>query len=189
MSAPAGKQPAFPQAAWPTVSYFDEFYKLPAYFNGEAVITVYHAPAANTDGDSIVHFRRSEVISAGDIFSTVSYPMIDLTKGGSVHGVIDGLNKILDLAFAEDRSQGGTWIVPSARTAIRYRRRGLVPEYGRDDPRPGSGPDRQGHDARAGESGAPLDRLRRALRLDNGSLDDRRCSSRRCIEAYQESEK
>jgi glyoxylase-like metal-dependent hydrolase (beta-lactamase superfamily II) len=112
MSAPAGKQPAFPQAAWPSVSYFDEFYKLPAYFNGEG-ITVYHAPAANTDGDSIVHFRRSEVISAGDVFSTVSYPMIDIEKGGSVDGVIGGLNKILDLSFAEYRSQGGTWIVPS----------------------------------------------------------------------------
>ena len=52
----------------------------PTYFNGEAVI-VYHAPAANTDGDSIVFFRRSEVISAGDIFSTVSYPVIDVAKG------------------------------------------------------------------------------------------------------------
>ena len=112
MSAPAGKQAAFPQAAWPSVSYFDEFYKLPAYFNGEG-ITVYFAPAANTDGDSIVQFRHSEVISAGDIFSTVSYPLIDVAKGGSVDGVIDGLNKILDLSFAEYRSQGGTWIIPS----------------------------------------------------------------------------
>ena len=73
---------------------------------------VYHEPAANTDGDSIVLFRRSEVISAGDIFSTISYPVIDLARGGSVQGVISGLNHILDLAFAEYRSQGGTWIVP-----------------------------------------------------------------------------
>jgi glyoxylase-like metal-dependent hydrolase (beta-lactamase superfamily II) len=112
MSAPAGKEPPTPQAAWPTVSYFDDFLKLPAYFNGDPVI-VYHAPAANTDGDSIVFFRRSDVISAGDLFSTVSYPVIDVAKGGSVEGVIRGLNNILDLAFAEYRSQGGTWIVPS----------------------------------------------------------------------------
>jgi glyoxylase-like metal-dependent hydrolase (beta-lactamase superfamily II) len=112
MSAPAGKEPPSPQRSWPTVSYFDEFYKFPAFFNGEGV-TVYHAPAANTDGDSIVWFRRSEVISAGEIFSTVSYPVIDIAKGGSVDGVIAGLNRILDLAFAEYRSQGGTWIVPS----------------------------------------------------------------------------
>ena len=73
---------------------------------------VYYAPAANTDGDSFVFFRRSDVIAAGDLFSTVSYPVIDVDKGGSIDGVIAGLNQILDLAFAEYRSQGGTWIVP-----------------------------------------------------------------------------
>jgi glyoxylase-like metal-dependent hydrolase (beta-lactamase superfamily II) len=112
ISAPAGRQAAMPEAAWPTDTYFDEFFKLPAYFNGEAVI-MHHAPAANTDGDSFVYFRRSEVISAGNLFSTVSYPVIDLTKGGTIQGVLDGLNKILDLAVAEYRSQGGTWIIPS----------------------------------------------------------------------------
>ena len=53
------------------------------------------------------------MISAGNLFSTVSYPVIDLAKGGTIQGVLDGLNKILDLAVAEYRSQGGTWIVPS----------------------------------------------------------------------------
>ena len=100
-----------PTGAVPTDSFFDEFHKLPEYFNGEAVI-VYHEPSANTDGDSIVFFRRSEVISAGNIFSTVSYPFIDLEKGGTIQGVIKGLNHILDLAVAEYRSQGGTWIIP-----------------------------------------------------------------------------
>jgi len=100
-----------PAAAQPTDTYFDEFQKLPEYFNGEAVI-VYHAPSANTDGDSLVFFRHSEVISAGNLLSTVSYPTIDVDKGGSIQGVIDGLNRILDLAVAEYRGQGGTWIVP-----------------------------------------------------------------------------
>ena len=59
---------------------FDEFHKLSEYVNGEAVI-VYHAPAANTDGDSFVFFRHSEVISAGNLFSTVSYPLIDIDQG------------------------------------------------------------------------------------------------------------
>jgi cyclase len=112
MTASAGKPGAIPERAWPTDTYFDEFFKLPEYFNGEAVI-VYHEPAANTDADSIVFFRHSEVISAGNIFSTVSYPVIDLEKGGSINGVINGLNHILDLAVAEYRSQGGTWIIPS----------------------------------------------------------------------------
>jgi hypothetical protein len=60
-----------------------------------------------------VFFRHSEVISAGNIFSTVSYPVIEREKGGSIQGVIKGLNHILDLAVAEYRGQGGTWIIPS----------------------------------------------------------------------------
>jgi hypothetical protein len=111
MSAPAGKASPLPAAAWPTDTYFDEFHKLPEYVNGEAVI-VYHAPNAATDGDSIVFFRHSEVIAAGNLFSTVGYPVIEVDKGGSINGVIAGLNKILDLAVAEYRAQGGTWIVP-----------------------------------------------------------------------------
>ena len=100
-----------PAAAQPTDTFFDEFQKLPEYFNGEAVI-LYGAPAANTDGDSLVYFRHSEVIAAGNLLSSISYPVIDLEKGGSIQGVIDGLNKILDLAVAEYRGQGGTWVIP-----------------------------------------------------------------------------
>jgi glyoxylase-like metal-dependent hydrolase (beta-lactamase superfamily II) len=112
MTSPGGKQPAPPPSAQPTDTYFDELHKLPNYFNGEAVV-VYHAPAANTDGDSLVFFRRSEVIAAGNVFSTVSYPVVDVEKGGTIQGVIDGLNKIIDLAVPEYRSQGGTWVIPS----------------------------------------------------------------------------
>jgi glyoxylase-like metal-dependent hydrolase (beta-lactamase superfamily II) len=106
----ASKQPAYPEAGWPTDTFFDDLHKLPEYVNGEAVI-VYHAPAT-TDADSLVFFRHSEVIHAGSIFSTISYPVIDADKGGSIQGVIDGLNHILDLAVAEYRAQGGTWIIP-----------------------------------------------------------------------------
>ena len=111
MSAGEDEPWAMDREAWPTESFYSSIYKMTAYFNGEAVI-VYHEPAANTDGDSIVFFRHSEVISAGDIFSTVSYPRIDLDRGGSVQGVIAGLNHILDMAVAEYRSQAGTWIIP-----------------------------------------------------------------------------
>jgi len=111
MSNPGPGQPAIPAVAQPTDTYFDELHKLPEYVNGEAVI-VYHAPAATTDGDSLVFFRHSEVISAGSLYSTVSYPVIDIEKGGSVQGVLAGLNRILDLAVAEYRGQGGTWVIP-----------------------------------------------------------------------------
>jgi glyoxylase-like metal-dependent hydrolase (beta-lactamase superfamily II) len=112
MSAPAGKTPAAPTAAQPTDTFFDELHKLPQFFNGEAVV-LYYEPNANTDADSIVYFRHSEVIAAGNIFSTVSYPVIDLQNDGSIQGVINGLNHILDLAVAEYRGQGGTWVIPS----------------------------------------------------------------------------
>jgi hypothetical protein len=111
MSTPRGKTPAAPAAAWPSETFFDEFHKLSEYINGEAVI-LYSAPAANTSGDSFVFFRHSEVIAAGNLMSTVSYPTIDVAGGGSINGVIAGLNRILDVAVAEYRAQGGTWIVP-----------------------------------------------------------------------------
>jgi cyclase len=111
LSGPTDDPWATEEASWPTESFYSEIYKLSAYFNGEAVIA-YHEPAANTDGDMIVFFRHSEVISAGDLYSTVAYPRIYRQRGGSVQGVIAGLNHILDLAVAEYRSQGGTWIIP-----------------------------------------------------------------------------
>jgi len=111
MSAPTGKQPPAPAGAQPTDTYHREFFKLSDWFNGEPVIA-YHEPAAYSDGDSIVFFRHSEVINAGEILNTVNYPVIDVSKGGSINGIINGLNHILDVAVAETRSQGGTWIIP-----------------------------------------------------------------------------
>jgi cyclase len=102
---------AVPEDLWPSDTYHRAFYKLSEYFNGEPVVA-YHAPKAHTDGDSLVYFRHSEVIAAGNVFSTVSYPAIDTEKGGTINGTIAALNTILDLAVAEARSQGGTWIIP-----------------------------------------------------------------------------
>ena len=81
------------------------------YFNGES-IQLLHQPKAHTDGDTMVHFRRSDVISAGDIYVTDSYPVIDLASGGNIQGVIDGLNRLLDLAIPEHHEEGGTLIIP-----------------------------------------------------------------------------
>jgi glyoxylase-like metal-dependent hydrolase (beta-lactamase superfamily II) len=94
-----------------TDAYFTEFYKVNRFFNGEG-IQIIHVPSGHTDGDSIVWFRGSDVISAGDILETRRYPTINLERGGSVQGVIDGLNAIIDLAYPEFRGQGGTIIIP-----------------------------------------------------------------------------
>src|SRR4051812_5095347 len=60
--------------AWPTDTYLPE--EKDIYFNKEAVM-LYHEPHAHTDGDSIVFFRKSDIVVAGDVFVTTSYPFID----------------------------------------------------------------------------------------------------------------
>jgi glyoxylase-like metal-dependent hydrolase (beta-lactamase superfamily II) len=81
------------------------------FFNGEAVM-VYHLPAAHTDGDSIVFFRKSDVISAGDIFTPGRWPIIHLDRGGSVQGTLDALNYILKLTVPAKYQDGGTLVIP-----------------------------------------------------------------------------
>ena len=109
MSAPAGAQAPTPVVAWPTQTFSGK--RKEFFYNGEAVQVV-HLPSAHTDGDSVVFFRRSDVIAAGDVYSTVSYPVIDLQRGGSIAGVLDGLNQLLDLVVSGEKTEGGTMIVP-----------------------------------------------------------------------------
>ena len=101
----------YPENAWALETFYTPIYKMSQFINGEGIV-VYHAPAAITDGDSFVHFRYSDVISAGDVYTSDRYPMIDVAKGGTIQGVIDGLNKILEIAVPEFRHQGGTMIIP-----------------------------------------------------------------------------
>lgn len=80
-------------------------------FNGEAVF-LYHVPGAHTDGDIVVHFRGSDVLVAGDIFVTTTYPVFDREAGGGVQGFIDGLNLLLDIAVPAYLQEGGTYVIP-----------------------------------------------------------------------------
>lgn len=110
MVAPNTKDAA-PQDAWPTDTFTTAEKNL--FFNDEA-IKIIHEPSANTDGNSIVFFRRSDVVSTGDIFSTVSYPRIDLERGGSFQGIIDALNQLLyQVTVPGPKQERGTMIVPS----------------------------------------------------------------------------
>ena len=95
----------------PTETYGTPNYKLSWFFNNEGV-QLFHAPAAHSDADSLVYFRYSDVLAAGEVYNTVTYPVIDVQKGGTIEGEIDGLAQILDIAYAEFRSQGGTVILP-----------------------------------------------------------------------------
>lgn len=107
----ARREPPVAVHAQPTDTYFTPFFKLGMHFNGEGIQLV-HQPAAHTDGDSLVWFRGSDVIATGDVFSMDAYPRIRLADGGTIDGVVEALNAILDLAYAEFRLEGGTLIVP-----------------------------------------------------------------------------
>ena len=109
VSAPTGKQSALPPDGWPTNTFFNDEKKL--FFNGEG-IEVIHMPEAHTDGDSIVFFRRSDVIATGDLFTTTMYPVIDVAAGGNIQGIVEALDRIVDMIIPVYGQEGGTLVVP-----------------------------------------------------------------------------
>ena len=99
-----------PDRSRPYNTFFEEARDFP--FNGEPVM-LYHGGAASSDADTTVFFRRSDVIVAGELYSTTSYPVIDLANGGSVAGLVAALNRILELAVPSKYLQdGGTYVIP-----------------------------------------------------------------------------
>jgi glyoxylase-like metal-dependent hydrolase (beta-lactamase superfamily II) len=96
MTAPTGKTSPFPIGATPTETF--DFPRKYMYLNGEG-IELLHQPAAHTDGDVIVFFRRSDVVMAGDVLDTTRFPVIDAARGGSINGEIAALNRLVDLAI------------------------------------------------------------------------------------------
>jgi glyoxylase-like metal-dependent hydrolase (beta-lactamase superfamily II) len=94
---------------WPTDSFEGTLKTL--FVTGEP-IEIIHQPAAHTNGDLMVFFRKSDVIVAGDVFSTDRYPVIDAKHGGTLNGVLDGLNHLIDIAIPEFNSMGGTRVIP-----------------------------------------------------------------------------
>ena len=96
-----------PSDAWPTLTFLDE---KKFAFNGEAIELF--AEKGHTDGDALVLFRGSNVISVGDVFRTTGYPVIDLARGGSIQGEVKALNHILDLTVPRSMQEGGTMVIP-----------------------------------------------------------------------------
>ena len=109
MSAPTGKVAPTASDGWPSDTFLQG--RRRKYYNDEAV-EIFWAPNAITDGDSFVHFRRSDVIVTGDLFTTTQYPFIDTKNGGSLQGLIAALNKILDKTVYKHQGEGGTLIIP-----------------------------------------------------------------------------
>jgi cyclase len=103
------KQSQVPEKLWPNDEYFQPSKDFS--FNGEAVL-VYHVPDASTDGDSMVHFRRSDVLATGAVFTPGLYPLIHVERGGSIQGLIDALNQILRITVPLKYEEGGTYVIP-----------------------------------------------------------------------------
>ena len=117
-----GATSPFPIDSWPSETFLER--RRTMYFNDEG-IEILHQPAAHTDGDTIVFFRKSDVIVAGNIIDTDRFPVIDLARGGSLKGEIDALNRIIEMAIppgpfvglprgpnASAPQQGGTDVLP-----------------------------------------------------------------------------
>lgn len=81
------------------------------YFNGEAIF-LRHIPRAHTDGDVLVYFRGSDVLVAGDVFVTTTFPIIDRASDGGIEGFVAGLNAMLDITVPKYLQEGGTYVVP-----------------------------------------------------------------------------
>jgi glyoxylase-like metal-dependent hydrolase (beta-lactamase superfamily II) len=103
-----GQTPVSP-AALPTDTFFNA--RRDMLFNDEA-IQMFHQPNAHTDGDILIHFRKADVVTTGDLFTTVMYPFIDASNGGTVDGYIKALNNILAITVPSNVNEGGTMVIP-----------------------------------------------------------------------------
>jgi len=110
MASPTGNETPARTAALPLDTYVGGGVK--DLFVNDDGIQVIHISAAHTDGDSIVYFRKNDVVSAGDIFVTTGYPVIDVERGGGIEGEIEGLNRLLDIMIPGRAEEGGTIVIP-----------------------------------------------------------------------------
>lgn len=102
MAAMNRRTPPSPKAALPVVTFTDG---VTFHINGDSVTAV-HVPPAHTDGDAIVHFLKANVVHMGDVFNNTGFPFIDLSSGGSVHGIVTAADRTLA------RIDAATKIVP-----------------------------------------------------------------------------
>jgi glyoxylase-like metal-dependent hydrolase (beta-lactamase superfamily II) len=104
-----GREQPLPLAFWPTVTFFTA--KRTLYFNDEPIELLWQ-PAAHSDGDLLVFFRRSDVVVAGEVFNVDTFPVIDVARGGSIQGEIDALNRIIDITVPRLNQMDGTRVIP-----------------------------------------------------------------------------
>ncbi len=110
--------PASPKGALPVVTFAEG---VTLHLNGDT-IHVIHVPNAHTDGDSLVHWRKGDVLHMGDtFFHRMSFPFIDLSSNGSIDGLIAAVNRALGLAGPNTRIIPGHGPMASRADLIAYR--------------------------------------------------------------------
>lgn len=115
---PFGQVKASPKVALPVITYAEG---LKLHLNGEEV-RVISVPPAHTDGDSVVHWTKSNVIHMGDLFFyKMSYPFVDRSSGGDVRGVIAAADKVLAMANDQTKIIPGHGAVASKADLQAYR--------------------------------------------------------------------
>jgi len=91
--------PASPDGALPVVTFTDS---VSFFFNDEEIVA-FHVPAAHTDGDGMVHFTKANIIHAGDVVFFGLYPYIDVSAGGSIDGLIAGVQTLISQCDADTK--------------------------------------------------------------------------------------
>lgn len=93
------RTPPSPKAALPVVTFPTE---ASIHLNGET-LEAHHIPKAHTDGDAIVKFVKANVVHAGDVFVRYGFPFIDTGSGGSLLGMLTGIEKLLAVTDANTK--------------------------------------------------------------------------------------
>jgi cyclase len=108
--------PALPPSGLPVITFTED---VTLHLNGDEVHVVHVAPA-HTDGDSIVHFKKANVIHSGDVV-TNSYPLVDEGSGGAYAGLIAAADKVLALCDDATKVIPGHGAVMSKADVVAYR--------------------------------------------------------------------
>ena len=109
MAQPGGGAAPVPTASWPSNTFIESQHDL--YFNGEGIELLYQGHA-HTDGDTMVYFRKSDVLVAGDVYANDLFPRVDLDNGGDLAGIIKALNTIIRVTIPREKEEGGTYVIP-----------------------------------------------------------------------------
>ncbi len=111
------KVPASPAAALPVITFAEA---VTFHLNGDE-ISVTHVEAGHTDGDSIVQFKKANVLHTGDLFTNGTYPFIDVSSGGSIDGVIANVGRLINSVDDDTRIIPGHGPLGDRQALIAYR--------------------------------------------------------------------